>query len=406
MSECGNVKGAFSTQDVNIGWYGYEVIRKNRLRVGPAEHFDAIQVVDVTKRVGVQSTRNPKGVDNPPRRPLHKDAHGKQWAWVYVRETGNQGWMKASCLKERKDSVPWAHGPSRSDFHIGLEPCKIGPRSSCHGVRKNRVRIINAREVFLRYAPHSTPYRYLQKGDSVRELFRRTANDYVAVSVVKSETAPVGSRGWVSVKSLQGEHVTGIDVSNFQGKPDFLKVKGSGEEFVIAKATEGIDFIDPTFLNNIVSARRALLHVGAYHFLRPRPGRSGTREAEHFLRLLRQAKLDKGDIRPVVDVETTQLGRAETEIYVGQFVGGLRLAGFDAILYTFPGFMHWQHTFGTDLWIANFGVRQPTLPTNLEGGLAWPSYAMWQWTSKGSVPGVKGNVDRDKCPDLSRIIQH
>lgn len=399
MTECGNIQGAYSNQDVNVGWYSYKTIKNCKLRVGPGDHFPAIVELSTNKRIGIQSVRNPRALDNPAKRSTVVDSHGKHWAWSYVFDTREVGWIRVACIDPTHPSVPWAHGPGNNDFHVGLEKCKRGVKSSCHGGRKNKVRIISKPKVRLRWAPKGTAFYWLQEGDTVRELYRRSLDDYSAVVVLRSDSVPEQTRGWVRCAVLDSEKVTGIDVSSHQGAVDFHKVKESGERFVICKATEGEGFVDPLFIQN-VNASRGILEVGAYHFLRPKPGRSGRAEADDFIRALRAAKLGKGDIRPTVDIETTTLGAGETERYVGQFVGSLRMAGFDAMLYTYPAFMEWTRTFETDLWIANYSVNRPTIPE------PWHDYAIWQYTDSGVVPGVQGKVDRNKCPDLARIIQH
>lgn len=397
--ECGGIKGAYSGQDVNVGWYGYQTTRRCHLRYGPGDHYESVVHVPIGARIGIQSTRNPSAKDNPPKRPTHADKQGRHWAWAYTFDGRHVGWIRVACLDELVTRVPWAHGPNGKDFHVGSERATRGPRTSCHGTRRKKVRIINAPHTKIRYAPDNTAFHWLKEGDTVRELFRRSLDDYSAVIVMNSDLVEQGTRGWVKVSSFAEEKVTGIDVSNLQGHVDFMQVKGSGERFVICKASEGGDFADRTFIENVHGAQVAKLHVGAYHFLRPRTGRTGTEEASHFISRLKAARLGKGDIRPSVDVEVTALGAEATEIYVGQFVGALRMAGLDAMLYTFPSFMEWTRTFTTDLWIAHSGVRRPTIPP------PWKDYAIWQYTSSGRVPGVDGNVDRDKCPDLSRIIQ-
>lgn len=42
------------------------------------------------------------------------------------------------------------------------------------------------------------------------------------------------------------------------------------------------------------------------------------------------------------------------------------------------------------LWIAHYDVQQPTLPAS------WSSWSFWQYTEKGAVRGIIGNVDRNK----------
>lgn len=191
----------------------------------------------------------------------------------------------------------------------------------------------------------------------------------------------------------------GIDVSVHQGAIVESRVKAAGYRFVWCKATEGEGFVDARFLTNIAGARRAGLQVGAYHFLRPRPGRTGAAEADDFIRQLRAARIGKGDLLPVVDVEVTDLARGpNTQAYVGSFARALEhKLGVRPLIYTFPAFMAWTSTLGCRLWIAHFDVARPTIPA------PWRSYAAWQHSSSATVPGVSGRCDVNRCPDLRLI---
>jgi GH25 family lysozyme M1 (1,4-beta-N-acetylmuramidase) len=62
--------------------------------------------------------------------------------------------------------------------------------------------------------------------------------------------------------------IEGIDVSYFQGKPDYAKVAESGRKFAIIKASEGANGYDPSFKAHR-DAALPHLWVGAYHVLRP-----------------------------------------------------------------------------------------------------------------------------------------
>jgi len=391
-----SVKGAYTQDQVNIGWYGYETTKNASIRVGPGHNFQEKIRLGPNRRVGVQSVRNPDGTDCPPMRPAMRDSNKAPWVWVYSDSI--VGWMMVSVLRERNDSVPWARGPSGLDFHVGLETCRNVAKSRTFGHRRNRVRTISADDVQLRYAARGTAMSYLQRGDGIRELYRRLQNDFIAVSVTQSRTTPIGTRGWVDVRSLAGEKASGIDVSVLRAPIDFHRVRESGEDFVVCKATEGETFMDRCFFENVTNARHSFLHVGAYHVLRPRSGRSGTEEAEDFIRALKLAKIGSTDIRPTVSVETSRVDRDETERYVGEFVGAMRMAGFDTMLYTYRKFLNWTKAFNTDLWIRDFNVKHPKLP------FPWDDFVLWQY-AENHVPGVTGKVCRNKCPDLSRIIQ-
>ena len=62
----------------------------------------------------------------------------------------------------------------------------------------------------------------------------------------------------------------GLDISRYQGRIDFDKLKAHQEpvQFVAVKATEGDDWIDDQFARNWDEAKRIGLHRLAYHFMR------------------------------------------------------------------------------------------------------------------------------------------
>jgi GH25 family lysozyme M1 (1,4-beta-N-acetylmuramidase) len=199
--------------------------------------------------------------------------------------------------------------------------------------------------------------------------------------------------------------VKGIDVSSHQGSVDFAKVKQAGHGFAICKASEGQDFRDPSWTAARVTAiRKAGLKVGVYHYLRPRPGRTGAVEARFAVKTARDAGWGRGgDIRLAMDVEETDLGAAATRRYVREFADEYRdLTGHWPVLYTFP---HFAQTVGfgdwladrCPLWIAHFDTGRPTVPK------PWGRYAIWQHSSTGRVAGVRGNVDLNRVPDKGKL---
>lgn len=192
----------------------------------------------------------------------------------------------------------------------------------------------------------------------------------------------------------------GLDVSNLQGVIDWRKVKDAGYRFVFIKAGEG-DWKDPTFVDNVRGAKTAGLKVGAYQFLRPRAGRTGGQEAGFFIQRLEAVDLGKGDLRPVLDVEATTLDRPATNAYVRSFVNAMHAHGFKPMIYT--GTWFWNpkvgdDDFGLPLWIAAYQSSEPKLP------VPWKTYAVWQHTSTGRVPGIAGDVDLNRTDDLRKVI--
>src|ERR1044072_3693480 len=202
---------------------------------------------------------------------------------------------------------------------------------------------------------------------------------------------------------------TGFDVSNNNGTINWQATKTSGHQFVYVKSGEG-DWHDPLFAANVRGARSAGLKVGAYHFLRPRPGRTGAQEAAFFIERLHSVGLGKGYLYPVLDVEATQLNRESTQNYIQGFANALRGHGFKPMVYT--GAWFWDPNVGritrTSTRSANFGIQlwvsgyvpesQLRLPTG------WSKYTIWQFTDKGQVNGVRGDVDLNKAPDLRKFV--
>lgn len=196
---------------------------------------------------------------------------------------------------------------------------------------------------------------------------------------------------------------TGPDVSQHQGDIDFRRVKGAGHDFAVVKCSEGQDFRDPHFSAERVKAIREVgLTLGVYHFLRPRPGRTGQVEADWAVKVAKDAGWGKtGDIPLVCDVESTELGPADTARYTRQFLDRVeKLTRVRPLVYTMLGFASNLQGAGLErfpLWVAHWGVSKPTVPR------PWKSWAIWQHTDKGSCPGISGPCDLNRAERLALI---
>jgi GH25 family lysozyme M1 (1,4-beta-N-acetylmuramidase) len=199
--------------------------------------------------------------------------------------------------------------------------------------------------------------------------------------------------------------VRGIDVSHWQGTIDWARVAASGVRFAFLKATDDVDYTDPTFLANRAAARANGISVGAYHFARPdaSPG-DARREAKYFVKI---AQPRAGDLLPVLDLETSQgLDQAGVTRWARTWVAEVRtLTGVTPLVYTSPygwitrtGDTRLVARDGAPLWIAHWGVSAPTVPAGDWDGRGWE---IWQRTSTGHVPGIVGNVDLDQLAGAS-----
>jgi len=192
--------GCFTQYEVNIGYYPNRTSREATLRDGPGEQFRILQRLDAGQRVGRQSVRNPQRSSSPPRR----DARHR-YAWVFVLQGGRSGWVRTDVLAP--DPGGWADGPASRDFEVGSAPgVRHAPRRRPRprftlGRRASGRRVVDERDLYIRYAARSTPFSYLDRGDVVALHWR--GRSYVCVEVVQSAHTPKGTRGWVASAALR-----------------------------------------------------------------------------------------------------------------------------------------------------------------------------------------------------------
>jgi lysozyme len=207
--------------------------------------------------------------------------------------------------------------------------------------------------------------------------------------------------GFVTVPEVAAAHLSGIDVSHYQGTVNWSAVRSAGITFAFAKATEGTSFTDGFINQNIAGMKRAGIVPGAYHFAHP--GSDATTQANRFTNVVRTANGGNfsGLLQLVLDLEVTD-GRSPAQVWswTQTFVARVRaVTGRPCIIYT--GFYFWRDRVGDPnnnlncpLWLAAYVAESQTgaLTPRAWSGVGW---AFWQYTDRGSVPGVTGNVDRD-----------
>ena len=184
----------------------------------------------------------------------------------------------------------------------------------------------------------------------------------------------------------------GIDVSAWQNNIDFEKVKNQGVKIVYIKASEGTTYKDPYFEENYQKAKQNGLYVGSYHYVRARTEKEAKLEAEFFASNLSGKEID---CKPAMDFETFgNLNREQINNIAIIFLETLKkLTGQDVIVYsnTYTA----RNIFNEQvakypLWIAQYGVSVPS-PNG-----KWNTWEGFQYTSEGTIIGIKGYVDKDK----------
>ncbi len=182
----------------------------------------------------------------------------------------------------------------------------------------------------------------------------------------------------------------GIDVSHHQNTVDWAKVRTAGKSFAFAKATEGIDWVDPTFSTNWAAMQQVGLVRGAYHFFVAKDDAEA--QAQHFIATV---QLEPGDLPPAVDVEVSD-GDSVADIQAGVLIWLKTIEahyGVKPILYSDETFLNQDLAEGFEaypLWIAEYSEDAPTSIGS------WTKWTFWQYSQTGEVDGVDGDVDVDK----------
>lgn len=184
----------------------------------------------------------------------------------------------------------------------------------------------------------------------------------------------------------------GIDVSHWAGKINFERVRDSGIRIVYIKATQGTDYVDPDFERNYRDAHREELNIGFYHYVTARDINEASEEARFFASRIR----DKvQNARATMDFETFgELTTAEIRGISLRFLETLeRELGHLPVIYSdvSNASTHFADRRLTKypLWIADYGVSRPDMEN------PWSRWSGWQYTDRGRVRGIAGDVDRD-----------
>lgn len=186
----------------------------------------------------------------------------------------------------------------------------------------------------------------------------------------------------------------GIDVSKWNGDIDWNSVKSSGASYAIIRcgyrgSTTGALITDPKFAANISGANAAGIKVGVYFFTQAVNEKEAVEEASMVLDLVKKYKVSY----PIfLDVESSG-GRADgidkgTRTAVCKaFCATIQNSGYTAGVYANKTWLNSKMDAGAlgsyKIWLAQYAAA-PTYNGR---------YNLWQYSSKGSVPGIKGDVD-------------
>ena len=179
-----------------------------------------------------------------------------------------------------------------------------------------------------------------------------------------------------------------IDVSTHQGVIDWKEVKNHIDGAII-RCGYGRDIIsqdDRRYVENVEACIKYNIPFGVYLYSYAKDLDGAISEAKHVLRLIEPYK-DKISYPVYYDLEEagTEMGAVERALAFGKII---EAEGYWCGIYANQ---YWWKTYlknGLDCytkWVAKYSDDKPS---GISG-----AYDIWQYSSKGYVPGIEGNVD-------------
>ncbi|MFI6906862.1 GH25 family lysozyme [Nonomuraea sp. NPDC050394] len=198
--------------------------------------------------------------------------------------------------------------------------------------------------------------------------------------------------------------VPGVDVSNWTGEVDWASVAAGGAKFAFVMASEGGDFVSPTFSAQFEGAADAGLIRGAYHFAQPHES-DGAAQAEYFVQNGGRWAGDGITLPGVLDLEDNPykdrngkdncygLSPKDMVTWVKDFTKRYhQRTGRQAIIYTTTSW--WKTCTGDSakfkanpLWLARWGSDPGELPKS------WERHTFWQSADKGTLAGGQNSFN-------------
>ncbi len=202
----------------------------------------------------------------------------------------------------------------------------------------------------------------------------------------------------------------GIDVSKWQGKIDWQKVKNSGIEFALIRigyrGENGIVYKDDNADYNIQQAQKAGVLVGVYFFSTAVSEAEAKEEAEWTLQAIEGYKISYPVVYDCEGYKNSMsrmfdLSAEERTVNAIAFLEIVKEAGYDAMFYGALGEIQDETYWDIEkiekrykIWVAQYsGAIYPQKDKPDYGGKT----SAWQYTNKGRVDGVSGNVDMVVC---------
>lgn len=251
---------------------------------------------------------------------------------------------------------------------------------------------------------YNLPGPYMQRFFKNHFVFKDGTGKYTYIPV--SKTLAKNKYNWknlvhtskeIKYKSDSLNGIKGIDVSTYQGNIDWKKVKADGVKYAIIRLGyrgygTGALMIDDYYHQNMKNAKAAGVKVGVYFYSQAVNVEEAVEEAELVLKNIKNYELDYPVVFDIEDAPSRNARTAgmskktATDITIA-FCERIKKAGHHPMVYAnsrwFVSRLDMSRLTKYDKWLAQY-YEIPFFPYQFQ---------MWQYTGKGRVNGIKGDVD-------------
>ncbi|MFH0298369.1 glycoside hydrolase family 25 protein [Bradyrhizobium sp. 31Argb] len=172
-----------------------------------------------------------------------------------------------------------------------------------------------------------------------------------------------------------------IDISHWQGFPDFDAVRASGVVACIMKATEGTSYTDPNRATNFIAATEAGIACCTYHWIKPGDAAAQMQfylsivdpvEGERMVIDYEEDGCTLDDLHEAVQTLLDDPRDLQVTVYSGHLLKEQLGDDCDAFLRD-----------NTDLWLAQYTSGTLSWPSN-----TYPHWTLWQYSENGTIDGI------------------
>ena len=229
---------------------------------------------------------------------------------------------------------------------------------------------------------------------------------------VQTTEAAVSPKAWKKINgvcyngsgvAIKGAITRGIDVSEWNEKIDWAKVKKSDVDFAFVRVAYGSNRIDKYYDYNMKQANAVGMPVGVYVYSIATTQKQAIAEAQLAIRKMNGYKVSYPVVYDLEDSRIQALSKSAIVKLVKAFCTEVKRAGYYPMIYCnmnwYDNYVDWSQLSGYDVWLARYS------DTALAPNRSSYRYTIWQSTcgnvgttlntTKGLVDGIPASINVD-----------